>query len=93
MYALDAEERVQAIVDSLTVLPENRVAVPFTMGKVAVRVRAIEAVGLSAVVDRRPCPRMMSARCFGTWTVPAPGRVVPAGSRVTIVVLDSRMPG
>ena len=87
----DAEHRLNAIRESLTVLPEDQVTVPFvTPGTSLDGVRAaLETAGLSVDVVRWTCPP--TADCVGGVDIddPTVGSVVPAGSTVTVKVLDN----
>ena len=94
----DAEHRLNTIRQSLTVLPEDRVAVPFvpevTSGTAPDDVRAaLEKAGLSADVVEWTCPA--TADCAGdgvTDVEPTYGSVVSVGSTVTVKVLDNEAP-
>lgn len=83
--------RIEAIRASLTVLPDERTAVPFVApGSSVARYRAdLEAAGLSVDVRSTPCPPTAFCAPGVTGTSPAAGRVVPAGSTVTIEVTTS----
>jgi hypothetical protein len=81
--------RIDAIRTSLTVLPSGQAAVPFVApgsGLAGYRT-ALDAAGLHAKVRVDRCPALASCGT-GVWgTQPAAGRVVPAGSTVTVVVV------
>lgn len=82
---------IRAIRESLTILPQDQVAVPFVFQPSLKEARAVlQRAGLDVEVLRTPCPA--GADCgFGVMgSTPAAGRVVPLGSTVTIDVMTRR---
>ncbi len=83
-----AVTRINAIRNSLTVLPSKQAAVPFvTPGSSVAEVRAaLESAGFTVVIHPRTCP--VAGTCRSPMgTSPAAGLVVPAGSTVAIHVV------
>jgi hypothetical protein len=81
--------RIDAIRRSLRLLPSGQTAVPFVSpgsGLAAYR-RALEAAGPHAKVRVDGCPAPVSCGTGAWGAEPAAGRVVPAGSTVTVVVV------
>lgn len=87
----NAEEHVQRMRDSLTVLPNDLVAMPDVPllisrpGQYEVTIAALEAAGLKPIVQDYGC--MRNGMCADTTGVePPPGRVVPVGTEITVTV-------
>ena len=83
----EALDQVEAIRDSLTVLPDGQTAVPFlSAGSLDDWRAALQDAGLGVRVDHHSCPP--TGNCVGgvVSTTPAPGNVVRTGSIVTIDV-------
>jgi len=80
---------IDGIRRSLTVLPEGQTAVPFVSPDSGLgQARAtLEAAGLRVEVRTHTCPTNAFCGTGVQETVPAAGRVVPAGSTVRVVVL------
>ncbi len=87
-----AFDTILAIRTSLRVLPARQTAVPFvTPGSgVAAYRAALEHAGLQVDVRTDRCPTNASCAPGVHGTEPAAGRVVPARSSVTVVVLTDR---
>lgn len=88
----NALEQIRAIRESLMVLPDDKVAVPYVFHPSLEQLRdTLLEAGLSVEVVRKPCPKYASCG-FGpsSSTTPAAGRVVPLGSNVSIAVTTRR---
>jgi hypothetical protein len=85
----DALDQVEAIRDSLTLLPDGQTAVPFLpAGSLDDWRAAMQQAGLAVRVDHHGCPATADCVAGVVSTTPAPGNVVPTGSIVTIDVQD-----
>lgn len=84
-----AINQIDAIRNSLTVLPDDQTTVPFVApgASVSQMRAALEAAGLAAAVNQQTCPPTASCKIGVLGTTPAAGSVVPAGSTVTINVM------
>jgi len=84
-----AISQIDAIRDSLTVLPDDQTTVPFvsTLASVIEVREALEAAGLSVTVNQQTCPPNASCLSGVVGTAPAAGSVVATGSTVTINVM------
>lgn len=88
IYSPEAEARVQAVVDSLTVLPEGQAAIPLIESwhpdVVENAYAEIKELGLQPTIED-PCSNGLCA--LRAWTDPPAGRVVEAGTPVTVYVV------
>lgn len=87
----NASAEIAAIRASLTVLPDDQVAVPFVPDRDEDAVAtALRQAGLSVTVEHTPCPA--GADCVaGVVNIrPAEGSVVPVDSTVTLTVYHAR---
>ncbi len=88
IHGRDPEERVQQMRDSLTVLPDGLVTVPIVSSwhrsDVEDAYAEMEALGLEPTIEDG-CPAGLCD--ISAWTEPPSGRVVAAGTPVTIYVV------
>lgn len=82
-------EVVRTIRESLTLLNTDQTIVPFTpYGTETEVVTALDEARLTVQIEHTTCPPNASCKFGVTGIEPAVGTVVPAGSTVTVTVLD-----
>lgn len=83
-----AAAEIAAIRASLTVLPDDQIAIPFVPdGNEGELSTVLQEAGLTVTVDRMGCPDAAADCVSGVVNIsPAEGSVVPVGSTVTVTV-------
>jgi hypothetical protein len=81
-----ASQRVEELRETLTALPDDQVAIPDAPTRLDEAKAALESAGLEPDVQMRTCGAM-DLCLMRPWIDPAPGRVVPVGTTVTINVM------